>query len=64
MMDGFDYYVKKKVYVILKNKRVYQGVVDSVENTGNSLVFIYLTDKFGNKITFTSGEIEVLEEKQ
>jgi hypothetical protein len=64
MTDGFDYYVKKNVYVILKNKRVYAGVVDSIENSGNGLVFIYLIDKFGNRVVFTSGEIEVLEEKR
>jgi len=62
-MDGLDYYVKKKVYVILKNKRVYSGIVDSVENVGNGIKWITLIDKFQRRVTFASGEIDVMEEE-
>lgn len=64
MMDGFSYYEGKMVYIILKNKRVYSGVIYSVEDAGNGLVFINLIDKFGSRIIFTSREIEVMEEEK
>ena len=63
-MDGWNYYVKKKVFLILKNHRQYSGIIDSVENVGNGLLFINLIDKFGNKIMFLSGEVEVVQEER
>jgi small nuclear ribonucleoprotein (snRNP)-like protein len=62
-MDGWDYYIKKKVFLILKNKRVYSGIIESVENVGNGLVWIKLRDKFNKIITFTTNEIDVCEEE-
>jgi hypothetical protein len=60
----FSRYVKKKVFVILKNKRTYAGLVESVEDVGNGLVWIGLIKKGTNQlVTFASGEIEVMEEE-
>jgi small nuclear ribonucleoprotein (snRNP)-like protein len=63
-MDGFNYFVKKKVFIILKNKREYTGIVNDIEDLGNGLLFIHFTDKFGQRIIFASGEIEVMEEEK
>lgn len=62
-MDGWDYYIKKRVFLILKNKRVYSGIIENVENVGNGLVWIRLRDKFNKIITFTTNEIDVCEEE-
>ena len=63
-MDGWSYYVKKKVYIILKNKRVYSGIIDSVENVGNEIFWISFIDKYGMKITISTGEVDVVEEEK
>ncbi len=60
----FTRYVKKKVFLILKNKRYYSGIIDSIEDVGNGLIWITLIKKnTGQAVTFASGEIEVIEEE-
>lgn len=61
VMDGWNKYLNKKVYVILKNKRNYSGIVKEIEDVGNGLVFISLIDIKNKFVTFTIGEIEVIE---
>lgn len=57
-------WIGKKVFVILKNKRTYAGLVESVEDVGNGIVWIGLKKKnTGQLVTFASGEIEVMEEE-
>ena len=63
-MDGWSYYVKKKVYIVLKNKRVYSGIIDAVEIVGNGIVWITLIDKFGMRITISTGEVDLVEEEK
>ena len=63
-MEGWKYYEGKKVFIILKSKRQYSGVVLEVENNPSSpLVWIILKDKFGNRITFVNSEVELIEEE-
>ena len=63
-MEGWKYYEGKKVFIILKSKRKYSGVVLEVESNPNSpLVWIILKDKFGNRITFVNSEVELIEEE-
>lgn len=52
----------KKVFIILKNKRNYAGVIQDVETTEH-LVWISLIDKFGNEVMFSVDEIDVMEEE-
>jgi small nuclear ribonucleoprotein (snRNP)-like protein len=64
-MEGKDMwkrYEGKKVFVILKSKRQYSGVILEVE-TQEHLSFITIKDKFGNNVSFVSSEIEVIEEE-
>jgi hypothetical protein len=62
-MDGWSYYTKKKVYIILKNKRVYSGIIENIEDVGNGIVWITLTDKFDKRVTISTGEVEMVEEE-
>ena len=64
IMEGFMYFKGKKVYLILKNKRVYSGIVEEVEDVGDGLIFITIIDKFNRRIVFTTGELEVMEEEK
>jgi len=64
-MEGFKQYQGKKVFISLKNHRVYTGVVKEILDQGNGLVFISIIDKFGNNVTFATGElISIQEEKE
>lgn len=62
-MDG-KYWIGRKVYIILRNKRNYQGVIVDIDESSPPLVFITLLDKFDNKIMFVQSEIEVLQEEE
>ncbi len=65
MMEGWKYYEGKKIFIILKNKRQYTGVVLEVENDPNSpIVWITIKDKFDNRISFANSEIEMIQEEQ
>jgi len=46
----------KNIFVILKSSRRYSGIVDDVE-----MNIVYLTDKFGEPIMFSTTEISSLE---
>ena len=61
-MDGWKYWIGKKVFIILKNKRKYNGLVLEVEQT-NFLYWITISDKFNNRIGFSSEEIELIQEE-
>lgn len=64
-MDGWRYWEGKKVFIILKNKRRYSGLVIEVEiNPKSPLIWITLRDKFENRISFVNSEIEVIQEEK
>ena len=63
-MDGHKDLIGKKVFVILKNNRQYTGVVNEVHDSGNGLIFIDMTDKFGKVVVFSLAEIELIEEER
>lgn len=63
MKNGWMYWMDKKVYIVLKNKRTYSGKVINVE-INPPLIWITITDKFNARVMFSSGEIaEIKEEK-
>jgi len=53
----------KKAHIILNNNYEYNCIINSVDDRGNGLIFIEITDKFGAKKIFTSNEIKFIEEK-
>lgn len=62
-MERWKEWEGKKVFIILKNKRNYSGIVKSVDN--NSITsWITITTRSGNNIVFSIDEIEVMQEEQ
>jgi len=59
MENKFNIYVGKKVYIILINGRKYSGVIK--ETTKN---FLFILDKFNQKVTINVNEISSLEEEE
>lgn len=59
MMDGMKEFEGKRVYVLLKSNRNYTGTVLSVNDS-----FLILNDKFGNRVSISISDIEVLEEQR
>jgi hypothetical protein len=53
----------KDILIILKNGRKYSGGIVELADVGDGLIFVTIIDKFGLNVCFTSGEIEVIEEK-
>jgi len=63
-MEGWKYWEGKRVFIILKSKRTYQGEVLEVEIDPNSpLVWIVMIDKFGNRVQFVNSEVDVIQEE-
>jgi small nuclear ribonucleoprotein (snRNP)-like protein len=63
-MDGWKKWEGKKVFIILKNDRQYQGVVIEVEiNHKTSLAWITIRDKYNNSIGFNVEEIKLIQEE-
>ena len=58
MMNQFENFKGKKVFISLKSGLKYNGVVK--ETTEN---FIFILDKFNNKVIINVNEISSLEEK-
>ena len=56
--NKFNNFVGKKVFIVLKSGMIYNGVVK--ETTDN---FVFILDKFNNKVVISSNEISSLEEK-
>jgi hypothetical protein len=64
MESNWNDWIGKKAHIILNNNYEYNCQIVSVEDRNNGLIFINIIDKFGMKITFASGEIKFIEEKE
>ena len=53
----------KRIFVQLKTGAVYSGVVEEVADVGDGHIFISITDKFGQWITFVVNEIIKIKEE-
>ena len=62
-MEGWKIFEGKKVFISLKNGRQYSGIVNLIDTSALPLIFIFIIDKFGNAVTITSSEIEVIQEE-
>ena len=51
--------LKKKVFIVIKNKFHYEGKVDKVKDE-----FVYITDRFGNPVAIRIADIISCEVKQ
>jgi small nuclear ribonucleoprotein (snRNP)-like protein len=55
----------KRIFVQLKSGGVYSGKVIDVDESANPIVFITITDKYGEKVTFVQSEIiKIVEERE
>ena len=64
MIDGFRKYIKKKVFIVLKNGNQFNGIVEEVNDVGDDIIFISITDKYNKWFTFQANEIELIQEKK
>ena len=62
-MDGWKYWDGRKVFLRLKNGRVYSGKINNVDDSDKNIIFISLIDKFDKKITFVHSEIIEIKEE-
>ena len=62
-MDGWKYWDGRKVFLRLKNGRVYSGRIESVDDSDLKIIFISMIDKFNKKITFVVSEILEIKEE-
>jgi small nuclear ribonucleoprotein (snRNP)-like protein len=63
-MVGWIYYLDKKVWIILKNKKEYTGKVIDVDSSSNNvLTWVTILDKFNKRVTFCTEEIDLMKEE-
>jgi small nuclear ribonucleoprotein (snRNP)-like protein len=60
--NGWMDWKGKKVFIILKNNKNYEGVVKKVE-INPPLVWITILDKFKNLVLFSAEEITMMKEE-
>ncbi len=63
-MDVWKKYLKKKVFVVLKNDRRYSGKLINISDIGNGLIFLSIIDIKNHLVTFTSDEIKMIQEEE
>ena len=59
----FNHLINEQVFIKTKSGRQYSGQVKEVHDSGNGVVFISITDKYGKWCTFTASELEVVEKE-
>jgi hypothetical protein len=58
-------WVGKRIFVQLKSGGFYSGIVRDVDDSAVPLIFITITDKFGELVTFVNSEvIKIVEERK
>jgi hypothetical protein len=63
MITNWNDYIGKKVMVLIKNSKFpYTGIIKSINEEGNGLIFISMIEKRGEKIMFAAGEIAFIKE--
>lgn len=64
-MVGWNYYLDKRVWIVLKNKKEYTGkVIDVDSSSSNILTWMTILDKFNKRITFCTEEIDIMKEEE
>lgn len=63
-MERWRYYEGKKVFIILRNGRKYQGQIIDVDDTALPIVFITMIDKFDKRVSFVQSEITSIQEER
>jgi len=63
-MEGWKYWIGKKVFISLKIKRFYSGKVIEISAEHDGLCFLTIIDKFGDRVTFANSEIIEIKEEE
>jgi small nuclear ribonucleoprotein (snRNP)-like protein len=64
-MAGWIYYLDKKVWIVLKNKKEYSGkVIDVDSSSSNLLTWITIIDKHNRRVCFCTEEISLIKEEE
>jgi small nuclear ribonucleoprotein (snRNP)-like protein len=64
-MVGWNYYLDKRVWILLKNKKEFTGkVIDVDSSSSNILVWITILDKYDKRVTLCTDEIDVMKEEE
>lgn len=61
-MVGWEIWLDKKVYVILKDGRRYEGHVILVDDS-TGVVFLTIKDKYDFRVLFAASEIHLIKEE-
>jgi small nuclear ribonucleoprotein (snRNP)-like protein len=61
-MVGWDYYLNKKVWIVLNNNKEFTGEVIDVSSS-NILTWITIIDRYNNRVTFLANEIKIIKEE-
>ena len=60
-MEGWNYWIGKKVYIETNKGRTYSGIVKNFDS--NVPIFLTLIDKFNKIIMFSIKEINLIQEE-
>lgn len=64
-MVGWNYYLDKRVWILLKSKKEYSGrVIDVDSSSSDILIWITIIDKFDKRVTFCISEIDIIKEEE
>lgn len=64
-MAGWIYYLNKRVWILLKNKKEFSGkVIDIDSSSSNILVWITILDKYNKRVLICKEEIDVMKEEE
>jgi small nuclear ribonucleoprotein (snRNP)-like protein len=62
-MTNWLYWLDKRCWIILKNKKEYTGKVIDVDSTSsNILIWITILDKYGKRVLICTEEIDLMQE--
>ena len=62
-MDWKDW-MGKRIFVKLKSGGVYSGIVRDIDDSAHPIIFITITDKFGETVSFVQTEIIKIKEER
>lgn len=63
MMDGWNKWQGRRIFLRTNKDRVYTGVVQEIADCGDDLIFLSLIDKFGAWVTVIVSEIVEIKEE-
>ena len=63
MLEGWNGWMGKKVFLRLINGRVYTGEIIKVDSKNSPIIFITIKDRYGMMVCFSHSEIKEIKEE-